>query len=237
MKKSIANKVFDEMIEQGVKEYEEEQANTEYEKFEFSETHQQKMNELFAEAAKKEKKIKQMRTIRKVAAIILIAVVTLGVCAPHISAWREKIEEFFMKDKEKYSLVGYGDVRDSDKMITVQKDYMYDISFLGYIPEGFEVDRYSVNSKNLLVKIVNENKYIVFSMDKTLERALDSEEIEYIHETINNHDVLFHYKDGRNAYVLNLAEGVFDILGNISKEELIKVIEKIDLGKLEELLQ
>ena len=37
MKKSIANKVFDEMIEQGVKEYEEEQANTEYEKFEFSE--------------------------------------------------------------------------------------------------------------------------------------------------------------------------------------------------------
>lgn len=237
MKKSIANKVFDEMIEQGVKEYEEEQANTEYEKFEFSENHQQKMNELFAEAAKKEQKIKQMRTIRKVAAIILIAFVTLGVCAPHISAWREKIEEFFMKDKEKYSLVGYGDVRDKNKMVMGEREKTYDLSFLGYIPEGFAVDKYNSVNDSILIRIIDDDQYVVFSLDKAIDRAIDTEDVTYLYEKINNQDVFFHYKDERNAFIINFDKKVLDVWGNISKEELIKIIEKINYEKLGNLLK
>ena len=142
-----------------------------------------------------------------------------------------------MKDKEKYSLVGYGDVRDAEQSDLSTEMVHYDIPFLAYIPDGFEINRYNITSKSMLMKIINQDKYIYLSLDKVLNRAIDTEDMDYVHEKINGRDVLFHYKDDCNAYVLNLNEEILDIFGNISKEELVKIIEGINYEKLEELLQ
>lgn len=237
MKRKIANKVFDEMIEQAVKEYVEEQPEENYEKVEFSDDHKGKMNTLFEEVARREEQRKRDYTMLKVAAIFIFAVITISLLSPQISAWRERILKFFMKDKQDYSWVAYGDERDLEELVDDSNKDEYDISFLGYVPEGFKVNKYEVTPKTLYVRLRKDDKEIIFRISNITNRALDTEETETVHEIINGMDTLFILKDNDKRYIWNVNDSIYDLSGNISKEDLVKIIENIDYEKIEKILK
>ena len=145
MSKEIYDKILDELISEAVQNCEIDDENDSNSEVVFSKEHTEKMNKLFNEMKRKEKLDRILRLSKKVAIIIVVLGIVMVVTTPKISAWKEVIKKFFVKEEDKYSWIVYNDpdrvedfntgLNEEDKL-TESGDVIAEntVDFLGYIP-------------------------------------------------------------------------------------------------------
>ena len=200
----------------------------------FSEEHKQKMNALFESVKAKEKKKTSRVVLKSVAIIILGVVVIMGAFTPKIKAWKEKILQFFIKDKEKYSWISYGDPSETEGLVEKDDEYYKKIisSIFGYIPEGYECEIKEYTPRVLRINLIGHEDVLTVKVSSTTNNAIDTERVDSEHIVINGVELTYYYTNGINLFTWNNDNCVYDLHSTASKEELIKIIENINYQEI-----
>lgn len=235
MKKEKNN--LDEILTNALDEYVNNVPNEEYEKVEFSEEHKKKMEDLIRSIKSKEDKKHRMVVLRRVAIILLGVVVVIGLFTPRISAWKEKIFEFFIKDKGEYEWVSYGN--SEGKNLDTNDDRFYtDMvnSIFGYIPEGYLRTDGELTPRVIKIKFEENSTYFELKIYKNANSGIDKENTQEKIIELNDFEVEYNSKYDIDTYTWNKEEYVYYLRGNLNEEEMIKIIKNIKYGEIKNIL-
>lgn len=179
-----------------------------------------------------EKVMRKYNIIRilKYAAIIVLMIGTLALTNSDV---RAKIKEIFFEMFDEYAVMTFNS--DSENVITSLEDLDFE---LGYVPDGFELVEEMKDSNIIYFDYTdnNENKlfikfYLIFGTDNQLQS--DNKGVLYEEIIINDKfEAYFRSTNDiskENSLICYYSEAGFSvsIMGNLSKEELIKIVENI----------
>lgn len=220
------NDIFDKMLDEYLDEAAKNAAGASYGEendadVEFSQMHEAKMERFFA-AQRKKQSAKKYRRILKAAACVLLAVaVGSGVTIFSVDALRTRFLNFVFvpsKPNTDYNFGDYAQNRYSDSDIT-----------LNYIPEGFKLADKVKSSESIDLLFKNDEKsYFYFNVnDITVQSSIDTENATVENITVNGYDGVYISNDNINALVWHDNRYSYDIIGNISKENIIKIAKNL----------
>ena len=220
------NGIFDKMLDEYLDEAAKNAAGASYgeendEDVEFSQMHEAKMERFFA-AQRKKQSAKKYRRILKAAACVLLAVaVGSGVTIFSVDALRTRFLNFVFvpsKPNTDYNFSDYAQNRYFDSDIT-----------LNYIPEGFKLADKVKSSESIDLLFKNDEKsYFYFNVnDITVQSSIDTENATVENITVNGYDGVYISNDNINALVWHDNRYSYDIIGNISKENIIKIAKNL----------
>lgn len=185
----------------------------------FSESHKKKINKIID----KEKKKIVMKCFTKIAlkvvAIFLLVIVILNFS---VEGNRVKFLNYFIEYASKYTEIDY---RNSDDSIGFRSES--DIC-LEYIPKNFILKRKNENQNSIYVAFEKEDEYftLLVNMNESVMR-LDTENAIVETVLINDSEYMFVEKGGKISVYWTTRTKSFLLNGNISKQEIIKIIENI----------
>lgn len=242
MKKDFFDKIFDELIEEAATMcLENEEINTgEVEKVEFSDLHKKKMEKLFKEAKRADIRKKAVRLTKKVAVVILCAMLITTVLITSVRAWREEVVKFIMKNNDdNYMSIKFGDTRydeygekiESGDTNKSEPFVIDDMKFL-YLPEGFEFEKKEITGRTTYYRFLNnDNKFVKIKKEQFLnDLGKDSDVEESYNEKIKFKDkeVFKVTKEGvRIMYIWYGEREIYNVTSNIEEKETLKFIENI----------
>ena len=156
------------------------------------------------------------RFTKNTARIILIAAILLAIATVTLAATvgREFIVQKF-SDFSTYSVINNSDV-----------EKVYDIE-IGYMPEGFELEKNYITDNYKACGYSNDTKWInIYKTKIDSKIEFDTEYKNKDSVIINGYDGVY-YSDASdfNGIVWNNGYFIYRIQGNISKDELIKIAE------------
>lgn len=168
---------------------------------------------------------------KRVAAIILVLLLSLTTITFSVKALREPVIRFIVETYEKFSsIVFVNDKSEEDTII----DFTFEKVNPAYIPSGYvkdsEMDAVSIYQ----ARYFNSDRtstflYMQAINDEGIIQA-NTEGIIYENIRINNIDGVIYSNKGNNTVIFNTDEYVFTIIGTISKEELVKIAESIKIN-------
>ena len=165
MKKEFFDKILDELIDEASNVYIENQKinKKEVEKVKFSDLHKQKMKKLFKEAKRTDIRKKTVMLTKKIAIVILCAMLITTVLITSVRAWREEVVKFIMKNNDdNYMSIKFGDTKNEESGDNKESGdtnesepfVIDDMKFL-YLPEGFEFERKEDTEKFTYYRFIN----------------------------------------------------------------------------------
>mgnify|MGYP001134027536 CR=1 FL=1 len=189
------------------------------EKIEFSKEHEAKMQKLFkSERNKIFFKSFQKYSVR-VASILLVFIIFSAISIFSVSAWRVKFLNFVFDSKKPNTEFEFGD--------TKGKTYSNDEMTFEYVPDGFELVKSVSNEQSVYLMFKNNDLYFTFSLnDIEGKLSIDTENGTVEKLTINKQEAVYTENKNINALIWHNDEFAFTIMGNIPKEEIIKIAEK-----------
>lgn len=162
---------------------------------------------------------------KRVALIVLAIIITLTTTAFSVKAIREAVIEFFIETFTTHSEVSVeGDevpVYTEFKRVEPQ-----------YLPEGYAFSRDLSNEDFCFIEYANtENDIINYSQCRNNDEVLfvDTENIEFRNVYINGVEGIGYESKGVNRIVFGDEKYFYDIKGQVSMEELLKIAESIPL--------
>lgn len=220
------NDIFDKMLDEYLDEAAKNAAGASYgdendADVEFSQMHEAKMERFFA-AQRKKQSAKKYRRILKAAACVLLAVaVGSGVTIFSVDALRTRFLNFVFdpsKPNTDYNFSDYAQNRYFDSDIT-----------LNYIPEGFKLaDKVKSTYSTNLKFMSDSNMYFQISAtDIDVNSNIDTENATIEAITINGYDGVYISKDNINVIVWHDNRYSYTVVGNISKENIIKIAKNL----------
>lgn len=170
----------------------------------------------------------------KVAAIILVSVLILSVTLiSSVDAIRIKFLNLFVETNEDYSKITIDDDSNSGSIDTLKDDATLKNCYIpGYIPKGFNIENIiKQNEKIIMVfKDTNSNS-LVFEQSSDLNREymVDTENAEIQAMEIQGWEAMVITKDKIITILWDNNESMFNVYGQISKEDILKFCENIYL--------
>lgn len=218
-------KLIDSMLEDIVPAVSKERAR-ELEKPEeevkFSPEHEAKMRKLFQQERRCAQRKRMAKYTRRAAALLAAALV-LGACLKYdeVNAWLVRIKNYFVEITQEKTAFNYEKNAQGDT-------YSTDELTLDYIPEGFELKE-SVSKRDGL-RLFFEKEDLKFSVNvypQKGNKGIDTENADIKKFKINGLEAIFSTKENKNILVWNDGEYAFQILGNISESEIVKIAENL----------
>ncbi len=208
--KHVAEVASEEMLD-------EMEANMPAEEIAFSAEHEEKMQKLFESMEPKRKPVLRLKRVALLVAALLVILVA-GVVALN----KTKVLNFFMKTSDTNTEIRFhenepvGDVYETEEVT------------LGYVPTGMQAMKSAKDANSVMLKFQKEDMY--FQLRVTITEAvanLDTEAsgTEKIH--INEVESFIQEKDGRVSIKWCVDKTAYTLLGNLPREELIKIAENI----------
>jgi hypothetical protein len=189
------------------------------EKFEFSKEHEDKMKKLFKAERNKEFFKNFQKYSMRVASILLICIIISAISVFSVSAWRVKFLNFVFDSNKPNTEFQFGDTKGNT--------YSNDEMMFEYIPEGFELVKSVSNEFSIYLKFKNNDLYFTFSLnDIEGKLSIDTEKGTVEKLIINRQEAVYTENKNINALIWHNDEFAFTIIGNIPKEEIIKIAEK-----------
>lgn len=190
------------------------------EKIEFSKEHEVKMQKLF----KSERNKIFFKSFKKysvrVASILLVFIIFSAISIFSVSAWRVKFLNFVFDSKKPNTEFEFGDTKGNT--------YSSDEMTFEYIPDGFELVKSVSNESNVYLKFENNGLYFSFSLNSIEGKiGIDTENGKIEELTINGYEAVYSENKKINALIWSNGEFAFTIIGNIPKEDIIKIAEKL----------
>lgn len=189
------------------------------EKIEFSKEHEEKMQKLFKiERRKIMHKTILKHSIRAAGFLLILFAVSI-ISIFSVSAWRVKFLNFVFDSKKPNTEFQFGDTKGNT--------YSNDEMAFEYIPDGFELVKSVSNEFSIYLKFKNNDLYFTFSLnDIEGKLSIDTENGTVEKLTINRQEAVYTENKNINALIWHNDEFAFTIIGNIPKEEIIKIAEK-----------
>lgn len=247
MKDNLLDEKFDKLIReagiQAVLEMEEECANEEIPKVEFSKEHEEKMKKFFAEykaqfenankvetnveSNVKEAEFKSANRLkpRKMMSLIAATVAILALGITTVGAWKGSLISLYLKDKGEYSDLTNG---------VAEKSLIIENVRFGYIPTDYEYTETRDTKKklSLLFNHKEEDKYFCLEIERNMYNIkINTESGELGEDVVNDKDMIYSEKDGLNIITWFENNSQNTLCTNDSKKELIKIAEKIEFLK------
>ncbi len=184
----------------------------------FSERHEKEMAKLFASMEPKKTKVVPLKRV-----LILVAVLTgLLVAAVGTIATNPKIINMFRKPTETYTEIRF------DEAEVTGGTYSTENITLGYVPEGMELIKSVENEETVNLSFQKGEDFFRIRMLKASPASdLDNEESSEEKIQIWGKDAFIQERDGNTSIKWETDDYWFTLLGNLSREELIKIAENI----------
>ena len=163
---------------------------------------------------------------RRVAGIAAAMLIAFG-CSMTVKAVREPVVEFFANIYEKFVEVFFGEDDIAKAPNTIETVYT-----LGFIPDGYEMDRFFIGRDTTNMTWKNENGDRLVLSQGILKGSfiMDTEESNYHHIIEwNNKKIACTEKYGTKNFFWNSDEYEFSLIisSNISEEEALALIESL----------
>lgn len=219
------DKVFDDIIDEAASIVAENLGADmpEPEPREFSKEHEAAMRKIFRKERKKLFLKKISKYSKRTAVFLLAVIVVSGVAVYSVEAWRIKVMNFVIEMKQSHSEINFGEDN------TKGDSYTSDEITLGYIPEGFKIEKRDVRDDRVSLVFKGKNNYFVFSMNNfTVSMAIDTENASVKKTTINGQEALFSSNSNVNILVWHDKEFSYTLSGTIVEKEIVKIAENVE---------
>lgn len=197
-----------------------------------SKTFEKKMQKLIKKQRCTPKTNKILRYMKQtVAAVVAVAILSFGGLIT-VEAYREKVIEIAVHVF--HELTDYRFASDSSEA----KDIILpDVSF-EFIPEGIDEveNRIAENNRRLIIYEDNHGKFFEFTQrvvgsDGEYNTILDTEDSDYEATMINGNEAYYNVKDGDCSIFWTENSIVYNLFGNLDKNELIEIAAKIKISE------
>ncbi len=220
MKKNSMNNLFEELLKESAalaaKELGEEIIQGEKE--ELSKEHQQRMKKMFARAKRKIYMNKFKKYASRAAVLFTFLVVVSGAVVFNVDAFRFRFLNMFTNKQETNTEISFND----------GTSYSNGDITLGYVPEGFELEKEENTDYILLLKFINEKEYFTVEKKGTSSRiSIDKEDAEVEKMNLNGIDVFYSKKSDVDILTYYIDETTISVYGNTTKDILINIVENI----------
>lgn len=187
----------------------------------FSAEHEAAMHKLFMAERKRLRRKKWVSYSKRAACIILVLAILSGITVFSVEAWRVKFLNFVFHTEEPNT-----DFNFSSPDTSFQNDEIT----LGYIPEGFTLAEDHSTETSVELFFDTDEQYFSISINSIDSNfSIDTENGSIEHITVNGVEAIFTSNHNINALVWHTQDYSFTILGNISKEDIIKIAENIKI--------
>lgn len=168
---------------------------------------------------------KSFNTVGKYIAACVAAVMIIFGGSMTVKAFREPVVEFFTNAYEKIVEIFFGDDDIANAPSEIETVYT-----LGYVPDGYEMESYSMNEVVSTTILSNGEKEIVFSQYILNSRTgLDNENTNYQYFYIDDIKVAVIEKNEKISLFWNTNEYAFSLIidNELTKEEYVSMILSI----------
>lgn len=222
-------KLLDHIIEYGGRQYIDDEIKKceDVPELEPSKEFDEKMNRMFKEAYKKEARKENMRFGKKIA-VILVAVIGVGsAAAMNIQAVREPVLNFVFNrnaDNNKTKV----NINNTEK---TQPDFIF-----SYIPEGYkQTKRTYAESENQIAyefQNIKNSEYIYIKIQPNKKYDNYTKLISNDYSEIRKNSRTYYFtKSNKNRLLWYHDQTIFNIIANLSEDELLKIAENIKASK------
>lgn len=165
---------------------------------------------------------------KRVAAIILVIVLSLTTITFSVKALREPFVRFIIETFEKFSSIIVVNDKNEDDIVV---DYSFEKINPTYIPNGFMEEATSDDAMGYQVIYSSGNETIMYMQALNSEGILqaNTENITYKDIEINGYAAISYSNKQTNTIVVSGDKYIFTVEGTIEIEELIKISESIEI--------
>jgi hypothetical protein len=189
----------------------------------FSSEHETAMRKIFRKERNKLLIKKILRHSKRVAVFLLAVIIVLSITVFSVEAWRIKALNFIIEMNKSHSQINFGGNNAKGN------SYAVNGINLGYIPEGFMLEKKDANNNMASLVFKGEKYYFIFSMsDIANTLAIDTESASIKKTNINGQDALFSSNNNVNILVWHDEELSFSLSGTIEENEMVRIAENID---------
>lgn len=195
--------------------------NEELEKITFTEKFEKKMQKLIK--SQKKPYYNMTNSVGKRFACVIAAVIILFTMMMSVSAIREPFIKFIVETFDKYSAIYF-----AEKPTQATKPFERIIP--EYIPDGFEITTDSNYDIYSFIEYKNETGNIFTLQQRYCDEnhmLIDTENAQPQKILINNEEAIYYEKSDTKYLVFAKEEYCFILIGNLEKEEIIKIAESI----------
>ena len=192
---------------------------------EFSKQYEVYMEKLLS--GKIPKRRKYFNTVGKRIAACVAAVMIIFGGSMTVKAFREPVVEFFTNAYEKIVEIFFGDDDIAKAPSEIETVYT-----LGYVPDGYEMESYSMNEIKTTARTVfinNETKLIFCQYILDGRTDLDNEDSKFEYIYIGDMKVIFVDKNETRSLFWNTHEYAFSLIVDtkVSEDEWIAIIQSV----------
>lgn len=188
---------------------------------EFSAEHEEKMQRLFKQERAKRRRKNTMKYAKIAACLLAVLIVGAGITISSVDAWRVKFMNYVFDFSQPNT-----DISFSEQEGTEYKD---EEITLGYVPSGFALTEKEGDRQSFTLLFTSENQYFHILLEGVDSKfSLDTEQSSEEKTTVNGYEATYTANQNINSLIWHNSKYVFTIYGNISKEEIFKIAEKIE---------
>lgn len=225
MNNDAYEEVLDILLDEGAKEADRrigEGLTEPEEDISFSAEHMKRMKTLFSEERRKIKRKKAKKYARTAACMAAAAVIVSGITIYNADALKVRFMNFVHeigKPNSDISFLDNGGMPYSDNNITFD-----------YVPMGFDMVKNSKSKSGIFLAFESADKYFYVDVDEmggTM--SIDTEDAVVENISINGLEGICSSKENVTILVWHDNKNVFQIHGDIPKEEIVKIAENLKL--------
>ena len=168
---------------------------------------------------------------KRVAAIILVILLSFTTITFSVRALREPFVRFIVETFEKFSNVMFVNDKTEQDIIV---DFVLEKVVPSYIPDKFtEESIFEDESGFQTVYISNDGSQSIMVMQIVNDEAIvqtNTENVVYENILVNNYPAIYYSNKGTNTIVISGEQYIFTVEGTIEKEELLKIVESIKIN-------
>lgn len=220
MKNNSMDNMFEELLKKGASLAAEEMGADVSTKTAdgFSEEHERRMKKLFAREKHKRRMRRFTMYAARIAAVLAVVTVVSGAVILNVDALKIRFFNMFTNTQTTNTKISYMD----------GTSYSNDIITISYVPEGFDLDRERLDQNKAYAKFKNSGQYFAVNVaDADSDINIDTEDAEAKKLEINGYEVLYSEKEGINIFSYSYDKYAVNVMGNIEKNLMIKIIKNI----------
>lgn len=201
---------------------------------EFSKQHNEKIKKILHKEQTRRRIKKYSHCLKKCAAILLIAFISICILTFSVEANRVKFLNYIAEFTDKYIQIDYTNENNTDVIKTESGSSVLEESIgnikiqFNYIPSGFSLERNRKSNSSIFMLFENEDKNFVVTCHTDAGLVhLDTENAEVRNIVINGKECIFIEKNNSIRVYWTTSRLAFLVSGNLEESEIIEIIKNI----------
>ncbi len=225
--KNTFDKMFDALLDEALTAVESEPNPDLPEEMDvvFSDRHNAAMKKMFDSERRKIRRKQLYRSARHMAAALVVLILVSGVTVMSANALKTRLFNFVFNTSQTNTEITAKEVSESGK-------YESDVISLGYLPEGYILERQSGSGKgeSIILAFRNEtSRFTIITHFGEGKISINTENAECEQLNINGKRALYTDNVNENIMTIYYDDVICTIHGNIPKEEIVEIAQNLKI--------